>query len=473
MTRLDLLSTNDRLFLDVETDANVMNVAACLVFDGRELQLTDGGLDLERIEKHFDASVRRHRRYRQRLGRSPIAHRPIWIDDPHFKTTDHVRHAHLDSWQHAGALEDVSARFASGRFDLKRPLWEALIVDGLPGNRFAIVVKAHHCLADGVGGMDLLKSLLTPHEGTGPALNLRIPRTDPVADEILDEIDTVGRALEFAKDCVRSPSEHWRSIRAVLAGLAEAAQLGIRPATETLLDGENSSRRSLRWLETDLDRISQIRRARGGTLNDVVVTTVALALGRYLESHGFSREEQARNTFRVAIPVDTRSETSQRGFGNDISMMFAEVPVGDADPLRMLDRTREATATVKDSKMTTGLRTLMNAASRVPRAWVEGVETWFLSRHPANIVLTNIRGPQVPLSLLGAPLEQVIPIVPLMPDQALAVAVASYAGSLYWGLHADAARVTDAAKWARCVEDSFEDLWIATTTEATRAGVNS
>jgi len=466
MTRLERLSANDRMFLDVETDESVMNVAACLVFEGASLRMADGSLDRERIEKHLETNVARNRRYRQRLGRSPIAGRVIWVDVSRFDARDHIRHHTLVLG--GQSLGDVASNFAAERFDRDLPLWGVLVVDGLPDGRFAIVVKAHHCLADGVGGIELLESLLTPRNTRVPRHPDRSTPRNVVADEILDELDMVGRALALATDWVRSPLERAKSIQPAVQAFGELTSLGIRPAQTTFLDGENSSSRSLLTVETDLDRISAILRARGGTVNDVVIATVALALGRYLASHGTSRREMAGATFRIAIPVNARPDSNAAGMGNDITMMFAEIPVGDADVLRVLDRTRESIAAAKDGKLPRALRALLDAGGLLPSPVVRSVERWVLSRHPANIVLTNVRGPRAQLSLLDAPLERVIPIVPLMPGQALAIAVASYAGRLFWGLHADAARIDDLDDWKRDVEQSFEDLWRAATAAAER-----
>lgn len=473
MTRLDRLSANDLLFLDVETDTSVMNVAAGLVFDGRSMRLADGNLDFERILKHLTDCVGRHRRYGQRVGKSPIARRSIWIDAPSFDASDHIRSLELDPRAHGGGLGEICAKFAVAPLDRERPLWEALIVDGLAGNRFAIVVKAHHCLADGVGGIVLLESLLAPRRGDEITPHPRQPRANLVADEILDEIDAARRTLKSVRDSIRSPGERWSSFWPAIRGLAEAARLGLNPAIQTRLDVDNSRSRALRWIETDLDRIHAIRAARGGTVNDVVIATVALALGRYLESHGFTRDGLSRATFRVAVPVNMRSTDASPRIGNDISMMFAEIPVGEADPIRVLDRTRESVAAAKEAETKTALRTLMDAGSRLPRAWVQGIERWVLTQHLANIVLTNIRGPRIPLSLLDAPLESVIPIVPLMPGQALAIAVASYAGRLFWGLHADAAQFEDPDEWASCVALSFDDLSRSATPDSTRGAPES
>ena len=443
-----------------------MNVAACLIFDGRPLTRADGRLDRARIERHVERAVLRSRRYRQRLSRSPIARRPIWIDDPDFRFSDHVRSIRLVPGAGAGTLEDICARFAATPLDRRRPLWEVRIVEDLPLGRFAIALKAHHCLADGVGGIELLRSLLLPESGRAMSAPAGARRSEPFADEILDGLDALGRSIDSGIGFLRSPRAGMEALGATLVGLVDVARLGLRPARRTILDAGNTDRRMLRWIETDLERIQRIRRARGGTVNDVVIATVALALGSYLEAHGLSREAQKRATFRVAVPVDVRAGAARPGFGNEISMLFAEIPVGEVDPLRVLDRTRESLAASKAGGTTSALRQLLDAGDRLPRALVRRAERWALASHPANIVLTNVRGPRSELALLGARLEHVVPIVPLMPGQSLAIAVASYHGRLCWGLHADAGRVADLPAWAAWVERSFEALSRAATEAA-------
>ena len=164
---------------------------------------------------------------------------------------------------------------------------------------------------------------------------------------------------------------------------------------------------------------------------------------------------------RVAIPVNMQPDRRHAVIGNHVSMIFAKIPVGERDPLSVLDRTRESLALAKESHMAQALESILDLAEWTPRILTRRLTRWAVQSHPANLVVTNIPGPRNPLYLLKSRLLAAYPIVPLMPGQTLAVAVLSYGEGRFWGFHADQERFPDLSDWSKMANDAFEELYSA------------
>ncbi|MCA9502426.1 MAG: wax ester/triacylglycerol synthase family O-acyltransferase [Myxococcales bacterium] len=473
------LSDQDALFLDAESEASPMHVAVVLVFaPGPTTSLRDEAAR-SRIARFLERGLAIDRRYAQRLDHLPLSGRPIWVDDPDFDLDRHVRSRRLPAPGREAQLRTVCAELVAQPLDRTRPLWEVWLLDGLEGDRFALLVKVHHCLVDGVAGIGLMGAIL----GVEPASDfesrpLRASGESPLRAELaLREIRRrVDAGLELAERGVRAlhdPRGTLRRARRLGRGLRRLVRLDWPPASRTGLDAPHEGRRQLAFMATDLERIEAIRARWGGTLNDVVVATVDLALQDYLEDHGLDTRHRRELDLRVAIPVDRRSATEPDGVadrGNHISMIFARIPSGERSPSRVYARVSGALAQAKVSHMAEALEAVMTLAGWSPQRLTRALTRRALALHVANLVVTNVRGPSAPLYLLDAPLERTWPIVPLMPGQTLAVAVMSYAGRLHWGFHADRAGVRDLNHWSILAERAFERLHAEATGSGRHGG---
>lgn len=468
----DRLPGGDALFLDVESDWTRMFVAVCLLFEAAPLRRGDGSLDFDRIRRRVASRLESSPRYRQRLERSPLEGRPIWVDDAGFDLDRHVHFHSLASGGRMHQLETFCGERAAEDLDRSHPLWQLWVIDGVRGDRVALLMKAHHCMVDGIAGMQLLESVLDvePTEESDPVGHWQ-PSPTPgrlglALLEASERWSATRRLVSDARAELRRPGELALRATELARGLWHAQRFETHPASDSPLNHPASADRRCAWSELDLERVEAIRRAKGGTVNDVVVAAVCLALGRMLVDRGFSRESLQERDFRVACPVDTRSSGGDRTAANQISLMVAPIPVGEPDPLRVLDAVREALAEAKDSQMVGALETVLGVSEWIPKPLARGLVRLALAARSANLVVTNVPGPPVPLYLLGSRLLAAYPIVPLMPGHSLCVAVLSYAGRLHWGLNADWQAIPELADWIRALEESFEALHEAALREA-------
>ena len=457
----DRLSALDNSFLMFEDGCSHMHVASTATFDAGPLTTSDGGLDIERIRSFIASRLHRIPRYRQKLAWVPIENQPVWVDDERFNLAYHVRHTSLPKPGDDRQLKRLSARIASQQLDRGKPLWEVWFVEGLEGNRFAMISKVHHCMVDGVSGVDLLEVLLdirpdAPREEAPLYIPRGVPRPlELLRDEILDRVTAPLQALgRVLRDPFGVVSDVVESVKA----LGETVFEGMKLPSETPVNQEIGPYRRFDWVTFDVDDVKQVKNSFGGSLNDVVLATVAGAVRRFLSRR---RADPGSLTFRVMVPVSVRS-TSERGtLGNKVAAWMADLPIGEPDPARRFARVSETTARLKHSKQAMGAEILTRVTDWTPSTLL-ALGTRLAHRGlPFNLVVTNVPGPQVPLYLLGARMEEIYPLVPLFARLGLGVALFSYAGRLHWGFNADWDVVPDLHDFVRAIEDSFAELHAA------------
>jgi len=407
--------------------------------------------------------VHRFPRYRQRLALIPLFRHPVWVDDATFNLNYHVRHVSLPKPGEERLLKRLAGRIMSQQLDRGKPLWELWVVEGVEGDRVALITKAHHCMIDGVGSVELTGAFMRatpdlqralddpPRWGARPAptpLELLLGELQRRAAEPLAALGAAGRA-------VADPRGTFRAVREALVGLGEAIGAGMRPASPTPLNIDIGPHRRFDWLEMDLNAVKEIKTRLAGTVNDVVLAIVSGALGRFLHGRG----EPVQNIdFRAMIPVNVRTETDSESLGNRVSMMVARLPLEERDPRRRLQRVIEATGTLKRSKQALGVQTLEEISDwTLTSLFSAFVRLSALSR-PYNVVVTNVPGPQFPTYLLGAETRAVYPLVPLYRNQALGIALFSYNGKLFWGFNADWDAVPDLHELVEATQREFEML---------------
>jgi WS/DGAT/MGAT family acyltransferase len=465
------LTALDNSFLVFERPNAYMHVASTQIFEAGPLRRPDGGIDADAIKQATAASLHLIPRYRQRLAWIPLQGRAVWVDDPHFNIDYHIRHTSLPLPGSGEQLKRLSARIMEQALDRARPLWEIWVVEGLEEDRFALVSKVHHCMIDGVSGVDLMKILmrLTPDREI-PEAPAYVPRPAPdgielLRDELLRQASLplallrgLGSVLSEARDVRQELGVRLRAVRESLGST-------LRRASETPLNRPIGPHRRFDWTSLALDEIKAVRKGLGGSLNDVVLTIVSGALQRFLRRRGV---DPAQLEFRVMAPVSVRNEGDQGALGNRVSAWVVDLPLGESDPRVQLDRIAEITAELKQSRQAVAAEVLTEVAE-----WTPGTLLSLGARNatrllPFNLVVTNVPGPQLPLYMLGARLLEVYPHVPLMDNLALGIALMSYDGRICWGFAADYDVVPDVADFARDVEDSFAALRVAASASALR-----
>ena len=462
MGQRDRLSGLDASFLHLERDSVHMHVAACALFRGRaptHRELIDA----------IDSRLHLVPRYRQRLAFVPFGQgRPVWVDDPDFQAAYHVRHTALPRPGDDRQLMRMTGRVFSQALDRGKPLWELWLVEGLSGDRFALLSKTHHALVDGISGVDIITVLFDTSPEPMPVAppdQEWVPAPPPSGAQLL--ADALLERATVPAEMARGLRAAWRGPRAVaklaggaLAGVGALAWGGLRPAPESPFNVPVGPHRRFTWVRGDLGRFKAVKNALGGTVNDVVLTAVAGALGSYMRLHGEPTDDV---TLRAMVPVSVRADIERGVLGNRVAAMWAPLPVGVADPVARLHEISAAMREIKDSGQAVGAQVLTALSGFAPATIVSQAARLQARQRVFNLVVTNVPGPQMPLYLMGRELEAIYPMVPLAKNTALGIAIMSYNGQLNFGLSADYDALTDLETLADELRSSIEEISAAGT----------
>ena len=472
MAAYERLSVSDRLFLDMETPEANLHVASCFVFDAGPLRTDTGGIDFERISAFVESRLYRIPRYRQRIRHVPIEGDPIWVDDPTFNLQYHIRQTHLPLPGDERQLKRLCGRIVSQLLDRGKPLWEMWVVDGLEGDRFAVITKIHHCMIDGVGGVELAGNLFSPEPLASFEFGPRwIPRPQPSRRELIQ--DAVRRRLREPGQlagrlarAVREPGETWDELSKTLRGLREAGGFTTSPASVTPINGPIGGHRRFDWTSFEIDAMREIKRQFGGTLNDIALSILCGGFDRFFELRGIPSRAQQNLDFRASCPVNVRSAEEAGEIGNHVSILIVPVPLGESDPERRLARVREA---MKEGKASNQARA-MTALEHLGEITHPALLTYFaqatIEKQSSNFVFTNVPGPRAPWYLLESQLLAAYPVVPLMPTHGVGIAAMSYDGVFYLGFNADWEQVPDLHELILGTQAAFEALHAAARADA-------
>lgn len=446
------LSALDATFLDVESDTAPMHVGAVLVFDAKPLQLEHGGLDVDRVVRYMRSCLDKIPRYRQRVAWIPGFRHPVWVDDDHFNILYHLRHTRLPLPGTDRMLKRLAGRLFSQRLDRSRPLWEFWLVEGLEGDRFALVCKAHHCMVDGMAGVELVQALMRlTADPTCPDAQPWQPRPVPSRIELLrSEVRHRATSLPKVVERLKELREHARGMSSVLRS-------GLRPAPRTpFTERDVSPYRRFDWMEFELDDVKAIKKKLGGTVNDVVVTIVTDAVRRFLIRRGV--DANTIRNFKVVLPVSIRTDKDGAG-GNRVAMLLANLPVSEPDPLERLRQVIEVTTELKtESDQAGGARVIEELADLTTKELVSQLFKTAMRVRTYNLIVTNVPGPPFPLYMLGAKMQAMYPMVPLMQNQNLGIALFSYFGKIFFGLNADWQSFPDVHEFMDDMAAAYGDL---------------
>jgi WS/DGAT/MGAT family acyltransferase len=439
-THYDRLTALDASFLGIEDHDAHMHVGSIGVFDAGPLKGPHGGLDMERVWAASDGALAHHPRFRQKLAYVPILGDPVWVDDARFNLNYHVRHTALPPPGDERQLKRLAGRIMSQQLDRGKPLWELWYVEGLSGDRFAVITKLHHCMVDGIAGADLMAAMMGPDPDASVAAPPRwMPRPAPaparlLADELMRRAALPVDIARGMESLVARPRAAFATARDALESMGQALSAGFAPASPTPINCDIGPHRRFDWMSLDLATLKEIKSRHGATLNDVVLAIVAGAMRRFLRRRGESVDDL---TFRAMVPVSVRDAGERGRLGNRVSFMMAPLPLAERDPVRRVARVVETMQALKQSKQRRGAELLEEVSDRVSSGLFAQFARLGARTLPYNMVVTNVPGPQFPVYLLGAPLREVYPLVPLFRNQALGIALFSYNGGLFWGFNAD------------------------------------
>ncbi|HXQ54426.1 MAG TPA: wax ester/triacylglycerol synthase family O-acyltransferase [Actinomycetes bacterium] len=445
--RPERLSGQDLLMLWADDFGWSEDIGVLGVLDGTRLLDRDGRVRVEEVRRRLAPRLALVPRFRQLLYRPRWGlGRPLWVDAASFDIADHVLVQPLDPPGGQAELLAACARLGRRRLDPSRPLWELWLLPGLPDRRVGLFVRVHHTIADGVAGVTAFAALLDPTpDAPLAAVPAWTPAPMPTAAELLEDnlrrrLRSLGRGLArlaHPSGKRRGAARVWREF------LAERAP-------RTSLNRPIGRDRRLAVVSGRLEVARQVAHAHQAKVNDVALAAVAGGLRRLLAGRG---EDPDGLVLRVMVPVSLHRERPGRASGNQDSVMLVPLPVGEPDPVRRLELIAAETAVRKRDLRPQMGGGLMGLAA-VQRAWYRALAR----QRTVNLSVTNVPGPPAPLYLAGTRLLELFPVVSLMGNLTLAVAVLSYAGQLTLTAVADRDTCPDVEVFARGVREALDDL---------------
>jgi WS/DGAT/MGAT family acyltransferase len=458
------LSALDVSFLYMETPTTAMHVGGVAVFEPPE-----SGFDYDRLVELITQRIGLVPRYRQKVRWVPghLAN-PVWVDDPDFDVTYHVRRSALPKPGTDEQLRELVGRLQSRRLDRNRPLWEIYLVEGLRDGRVAIVTKTHHAMVDGVSAVDIGTVILdlepTPREVPDDEWS---PRREPsslalVRDAVGDVLSKPASVVETARSAAGDAKQTAARMAALAGGVLAQARTMAKQAPSSPLNVPIGEQRRFGMATTCLDDYKRVRKVHGGTVNDVVLATVAGALRAWLLTRG--EAVSPTSVIRAMVPVSVRSDAQKGELGNRVSSYFVDLPVGEKSPVVRLHQVSYAMRAHKESGAAVGADALVQLSGFAPPTIhaLAARSASTLTRRLFNLVVTNVPGPQFPLYAAGAKMLSIYPVVPLAKNQAVTIGLTSYDGGVYYGLNADRDAMPDVDVLASCIEEALAEL-VATT----------
>lgn len=481
------LAAQDITFLPQESAIAPTHISWLWVFDAAPLRRDDGALDFERICNFLDARTSRIPRLRQVLAFVPIENDPVWIDATQFDLANHVHFLQLEAPGDELTLLRVAARIHGECLDRARPLWEICVLDGLTQNRFAMICRMHHCMVDG-GAIVYLISQFFSEKPTAKIAPVRTwkPRPAPDGKELLR--DAVARRIamptEIAAEAKRllanlreaDAAEPPPSANAASASVGRASapaptaakqgwvtralatwstvRAGVTLAPKTSLNAPIDAEREIRLCKQSVEAALTIRKALGGTVNDVLLAAVASAVRAYLLRKG----ETPPAGFRVVVPVSTRSAEALAKLGNDASAWVITLPIDEPSAAERYQKILAETSHYKESKQSLGATTLFQTAEWAGANMIAFGVAVLGALRPYNLIVSNHPRLENELYLLGAKLLEGYPLNPLFANQGLVISLTSYRGELMIALIANPTVVPDLSNFAQDLEAGFAEL---------------
>lgn len=463
------LSPMDAFFLYIEREEQPMHVGATTIFEGK--------IPFRKFVKNLESRLHLLPRYRQRVVAAPLnLGHPTWEYDPDFDIRNHVFRVQLEKPGTLEQLETLSGRIFTGMLDRNKPLWEVYVVEGLENEQTALIFKVHHCMVDGVAGIGLAFILF---DMTPDTPKIRAPKYKP--EPLPDRLELFFDALW---DNAIEGIEHWanfqKQLAAYAAGLdASEVALGagkfaatmtnfLLPVPKLPFNQPLNPNRRVVWIKLPFTDARAIRAVAGGTVNDVILATLGQATRRFLED--CSPRQRIPRHMRILVPVNVRQEHERASLGNRISFMPVDVPLHLEDPVERLNAVHLATSDLKESKIPESVSLMFEALQGMPaplQALALGTVTNPLMQAilnritgipPANMICTNVPGPNIPLYVLGHRLLAIYPKVPVCLEMGINCAISSYDQQLFLTLCSDGYAGREVRRYAEFVKQSFAEL---------------
>jgi diacylglycerol O-acyltransferase len=466
----DRLTPLDATFLELEQedDSAHMHIGGALVFDPRPDGSTPAVTELRDL---LDERLGHFPRYRCKLSTPRVAGLtwPIWTHDERFDMSAHVRRASLPAPGDEAELCDWLGDFWSHRLDRARPLWEVVLLDGLEGGRWALVTKTHHALVDGVGSIDAGSLMLDAEpvpepEPEGKAHGTKLREAEGESDrsrgaQLTDVVRWAPEHLVRAARFGAGIALHPRRAAEMLERSRAAAEVLVRDelirAAPSSLNCRIGATRTFAVVSVPLADLKEIKTAMGGTVNDAVLAAVTGGLRRLLVERG---EELPARGLRAMVPVNVRQASEQLTLGNKVTSLFVHLPVAAETPTERYRQVMADAEKLKSGTQALGTSTIMSLTGLAPPAIHATLARSLYATRLFNVTVTNVPGPQLTLYAFGAPLREILPLVPLAAEHAVGVAIVSYDGQVFFGINVATDAVPDVETLRAGVADELDAL---------------
>jgi WS/DGAT/MGAT family acyltransferase len=450
------MSAQDAFFLYFEKPHSPLHITTFGIFEGQ--------LTLDELRQIMSERMHLVPRYRQRAIFPPLfAGHPKWADDPAFSLDRHLHVIELPAPGTERQLVEAACRITQEMLARDRPLWDMTVVNGLEGNRSATITRVHHCMIDGVSGVELALTTMDltpeptivppPKEPWQPApLEGRVSAwNDAFFDQLLKNL----RAFTELQENLLDPRRGFRWVTDMVRATGAAARTGIRLPSPAPWNRQVGTKRDAAYCSMPFQELRGIRSALGGTVNDIVLTILGGGLGRYLSARG---QRQRRADLRIMIPVNVRRENEQAMLGNRVSMMMPAIPAGITDPSERLAAIRKQTERAKSANDAGSFDMLLGLADNAPAVFGALAGRGFLPPGMVNLVCTNVPGPQIPLYSAGHRMIMSYGLLPLVGDLGIGVAVGSYAGEFGITITCDPNIVPDVERMRDSIAEEFRTM---------------
>lgn len=455
------LSGEDAGFLYMDLPGQPMNTMAVGV-----LAPTDGPpVTLDDLGSHLEARLDQLPSFRWRMVRVPLRlHHPVMVDDPDFDLAFHLRHERVAAPGDPAALNALFARIAERHLDQRHPLWQATLVDGLEGGRQAVILKYQHCLADGVAAYTIFSRVFSdevrdPLPGAGPFAPAPLPgRVRLIGSALADHARALARLPRLAATTrTRTGAVKARRARAEVATPGFSGE-----APWCVLNDAFSPPRAYVRAELPLAGLKQIKATAGVTLNDVILAVMAGACRRYLEAHGGA----PTLPLLTSVPVsDEPADAPLRQHGNRFWSFTTSLATDVEDPWDRLAKISAVTREAKEQLSILGTDLMPAWLDVVPPLVAEPGARALVGRLKAkpgrvdaNILISNIKGPDRPWTLFGRVVEDLHVDGPPSNGVGCNVMVWSYGDRMLLGILAFADALRDPDLLSRSITESFEEL---------------
>lgn len=374
---------------------------------------------------------------------------PEWVEDDNLDLSHHLRRAALPHPGDDSALFRFAADVMERRLDRDRPLWECWIIEGLAEGRWAILMKIHHCIADGIATMHMLAGMGDGGEGETFVTEIRAAHEQPqqplrLSKPSLNPLNWVSGAWHAATTVTGAA-------KLAVEGAVEIAGGILRPAAPSSLTGPVTTMRRYNAAQVSVKDVAKVCGAFDVTLNDVALAAITDSFRAALIRRG---EQPRRNSLRTLVPVSVRSDDAMGKIDNRVSMMLPYLPVEKTDPAEQLRAVHSRLTKAKASGQRQAGTIFVSAVKVVPfplTAWAVRALTRLPQRGVVTVA-TNVPGPRQRLRIMGRDVVRLLPIPPIALQLRVSIAILSYADDLVFGITADYDAAPDVDELAAGIE---------------------